>query len=212
MSTPLSQSELDTFRKYFKVDLREIDQETFEKARKKLLLKYHPDRFENESEVAKELAEDKYKEIEALAEKAKPFIGEGAPVAYGDMEDFMRPDAEYGAEGLIIEVITRDKDLKYEIFGSFYRRLEHGDKYPIPKTDAFIRIEDNHRGNAIGFNEFIRMYVSFGRTAEIQRIIDWIYEKIHRKADGLIINKQRIAIDKTEMGRFIRKTTFLAIK
>ncbi|MFK7971843.1 MAG: hypothetical protein AB8F95_15865 [Bacteroidia bacterium] len=208
----LTQSDIDTFRKYFGTEIRSISLEDFDKTRKKLLLKYHPDRFENESDVAKELAEDKYKEIEALCLRVKPFIGdEDASMDYGQMDDFMRPDATFEAEGLIVQVITRDKDLKYEMFGTYYRRLEYGDKYPIPGTDAFIRIESDHKGSAIGFNEFIRMYLSFGQGADIQVIIDWLFEKIQHKANGLIINKTRIKIDKIEMGRFIRKTTFLQL-
>lgn len=123
----------------------------------------------------------------------------------------MDTTAQYSFEGMYIEVITRDKDLKYHLFGASYRWLEAGDKYKIPKTQAHIRIEANYRGNVIGFNEAIKMYLTFGVNDSISEIVEWLYKGIEGKATSLLIGKNIVKIDVNEMSYYIRKKSFLQL-
>ncbi|MEZ4688458.1 MAG: hypothetical protein R3B47_21070 [Bacteroidia bacterium] len=210
----LSPEENQSFIKHFDIPLEEIAPEDFEKKKKRLTLRLHPDQKDaHEDEEYAAFINERFVKFKALCEKAEAYLykKERGIADYGSDEAYLREDAVYSADGLPVEVITRDKNLKYEMFGSRYRWLERGEKYPIPKTDAFIRIEEDHRGAGVGFNEYIKMYLSFGSTRNLEPIIDWLFDKIKDKANGLIIQGSRIDIDKFQMGIFIRKTTFLQL-
>jgi hypothetical protein len=210
----LSKQEAQSFIKYFETPLEEISSDDFEKKKKKLKLKLHPDQKDaHEDEEYADFINNRFVKFQGLCEKGEAYLynkKEGI-AAYGSEEAFLQDDAVYSADGLPIQVITRDKNLKYHMFGSRYRWLERGEKYPIPKTDAFIRIEEDYRGSGVGFSEYIKMYLSFGNTQNLEPIIDWLYDRIKDKATGLIIKGKRIDIDKFQMGIFIKKSTFLQL-
>ena len=210
----LSKEETRSFIKHFEIPLEEISPEDYEKKKRKLRLKLHPDQKDaHDDEEYAEFINNRFVQFQSLCEKAEAYLykKEEGISQYGIEEAYLREDAVYSADGLPIEVITRDKNLKYEMFGSRYRWLERGEKYPIPQTDAFIRIEQDYRGSGVGFSEYIKMYLSFGTTQNLEPIIDWLFDKIKEKANGLIIQGNRIDIDKFQMGIFIKKTTFLQL-
>ncbi len=214
---PLSTQELNKFQKYFGEPLEKINPDDFKKKRRELQVKYHPDKFEkHDDELVKEMALEKYQEIESLSERAKVYLdnkhktGSATPSANGN--DFLNPDAQYSVEGLFIEIITQDKKLKYDMFGRYYKWLEIGDAYKIPNTNAAITIQGNYKGRSVGFNEAIKIYLSFGIHDSIPEIIDWLYSRIVDRAKSLIIDKTVVAIDRNEMSLYIKKRTFLQLK
>jgi hypothetical protein len=161
------------------------------------------------------MAVEKFQQIEALCNKAKYYL-ENKFTSTGNSEDedssFLDASAQFSFDGMSIDIITSDKDLKYHLFGTSYRWLEQGDKFKIPKTEAYIRIEADYRGNAVGFKETIKMFLTFGINDSVKEINEWLYNKIEGRASSLIIEKNIVPIDLNEMNYFIRKKSFLKLE
>jgi len=209
---PLTSTEQSEFKKYFGVGIETIEIEELNKIRRQLQSKYHPDNFEKRGDATiREMAVEKFQHIEALCNKVKYWLENklGNSGSKDADKDFLHAGAQYAYEGMYIEIITRDKDLKYHLFGSAYRWLEAGETYKIPKTQARITIKANYSGNAIGFNEAIKMYLSFTVHDSISEIVEWLYRGIAGKATSLIIEKNVVKIDLDEMNFYIRKKSFL---
>lgn len=207
----LSPEEKKEIQEIFGKSLESLDLETFEKLHKEQRLKYHPDKFEQyDDEVVKELANRRFQRIEALAEKVKPLL-KGDKQVTSPQEDIFQEDAQFAFEGMKIEIITKDKDLKYRLFGTRYRWLERGDKFKVPNTEAKIIMDEGHRGNRIGFNETIRMYLSFTESDSLFEITKWLFQSIAGQADALIIQGKRIPVDLQEMMTYIMRKSFLRL-
>ena len=211
MITPEEKKEI---QEIFGKSLETLDLETFEQLHKEQRMKYHPDKFEKyEDEVVKELANRRFQRIEALAEKVKPFLkGESKLKMPQGEEDIFSEDAQFAFDGMKIEIITKNKDLKYLLFGSRYRWLERGDKFKVPNTNAKIIIDEGHSGNLIGFTETIRMYLSFTESDSLFEITKWLYERIAGEADALIIQGRRIPVDFQEMTTYIMRKSMLRLE
>ncbi|MEM1001010.1 MAG: hypothetical protein AAGN35_28405 [Bacteroidota bacterium] len=216
MKAQLSQEDIAEIKELFGTELQGLDPEAFDRLHKELRQKYHPDKFERyDDEVVREMAKDKFQRIEKLAEKVKAhFAGEStiAAPAYGSGTNYADEDAIFGFDDMKIEIMTRDKDLKYKLFGTFLRWLERGDKFKIPKTNAKITIDQDHRGNRVGFVEAIRIYLTFTAEDPIETIIDWLYERLNGRADALIIEGKRLPVEKLALAAYIRQKAFLGLK
>lgn len=204
-----TQTERDAIQKYYGQPLEELRPENFHKIRKQLLAKYHPDNFEKfEDETIREMATERFQLIEQLNEKIALYFAGKLPAP----EDVVfHPNAEFAFDKLKIEVITSDKDLKYHLFGTFYRWLVYGDKYKIPNTKASIIIDEDHRGASIGYRETIRMYLTFDTGDSVEDIVSWLFGKIEGRASSLLIHGDMVAIEYEAILRAIKKTTFLQI-
>ena len=110
-----------------------------------------------------------------------------------------------------LEVVTADKDLKYHLFGTAYRWLAWGDKFKLPGTQAYIIIDEDHRGVRIGYRETIRMYLTFGPDDDLEKIIDWLYGKLAGRATSLLVEGTSIPVDRDLLARHIRRTAFREI-
>ena len=208
----ITHAEREAIKKYWGKSLESLHPDEFQKTRKHLRAKYHPDNFEKfEDETVREMATERFQNIEALAKKLEAyFAGTLRPKKLEDQA--FHPKAQFAFDQMKIEVITSDKDLKYHLFGTSYRWLINGDRYKIPNTkDAYIIIDDDHRGMSIGFREAIRMYVTFGIDDAVEDIVDWLYERIKERATSLLIQGETIPVDRNEMMRKIKKTSFLQI-
>lgn len=124
----------------------------------------------------------------------------------------MNAHAVFAANKLKIEVVTTDKDLKYQLFGTHYRWLQFGDKYKIPDTQASIVMDEDHQGRSIGYQESIRMYLTFGENESIDKVVEWLYPRIKEKAKSLLIAGNRIEIEPFNIFYAIRKLAFLRIE
>lgn len=212
-----TEKELAEISKYFGVNLKDLDSENFKTLRNQLRSKYHPDKFEKyEDDTVREMAKERFQEIERLSEKIKDYLERGGKFPENTVRDskeqFLHPRATYGFEAMQIDIRTGDKDMKYHLFGTQYRWLEMGEKFKIPGTNAYVIIEADHRGRSIGYTETVRIFLTFGAHDSIETIIDWLYYKIIGRASSLIIEGNVIPIDKAEMSIFIRRTSFLQIE
>lgn len=204
-------SDEDAIQKYYGCPLDQLRPEDFHKTRKQLLAKYHPDNFEKfEDETIREMATDRFQIIEQLNKKIElHFAGKLNPSSR--KERAFHPEAQYAFDQLKIELITSDKDLKYHLFGTFYRWLVYGDKFKIPDTKASIIIDEDHQGASIGYRESIRMYLTFDTHDPVETIVDWLFGKIEGRASSLLIHGDVVAVDYDAILRSIKQTTFLQI-
>ncbi len=209
--SPISTTEKEEIRKYFGKGLEEMDSEEFKQLHKTLRAKFHPDNFEKfEDDTVKEMATERFQAIERLAERMAAFYNGKTRIIQAQAGDF-GPGAQFAFEKMKIEVITSDKDLKYHLFGTAYRWLLYGDKFKIPGTQAFIIIDEDHRGSSIGYRETIRMYVTFGVNDATEDIVAWLYDRIQGRASSLIIHGEIVKIDPMSMLHAIKKTAILEI-
>lgn len=208
----ISETERKEIEDLFGMALEKMNMEDFESKLKSLRQKYHPDKFEKyEDEVVKEMASQRFKQVEKLAGKIRTHIQQGSHKAV-QSDDFMHPLAKYAYDNMKIEILTKDKDLKYKLFKTGYRWLERGDRYKIPGTAASLIMEEDHRGMGIGFVESVKLYLSFGKTDVLEDVIRWLYERIEGHASGLIIEGKRIKVDFLQMVQAIKKQSFVGIE
>lgn len=176
-----------------------LDAESFRKSLRELRIKYHPDNFEKYGdETVRQLATDRFQRIENYAEKLENlFKGERslAPVEKPNTANpIFHPKARFASNELKIEIRTADKDLKYHLFGAFYRWLKMGDKFKIPNTKAELITDEDHLGRSIGFTESIRLWLTFNEADTPEAIIGWLFERIEGRADSLLIENELIPI------------------
>lgn len=212
-----SEKDKAAIEKYFGVRLEELDTEQLKKIHRELRAKYHPDNFEKfEDETVREMATERFQLIEDLAVKIETYLsGKSANAGFSKNasgEDFMNAHAVFAANKLKIEVITTDKDLKYHLFGASYRWLQFGDKFKIPDTQASIIIDEDHQGRSIGYQESIRMYLTFDEHEAIEKVVEWLYPRIKDQAKSLLIAGNRVEIEPFNIFYAIRKLAFLRIE
>lgn len=212
-----SEKDKAAIEKYFGVRLEELDAEQLKKIHRELRAKYHPDNFEKfEDETVREMATERFQLIEDLAIKIETYLsGKSANAGFSNNasgEDFMNAHAVFAANKLKIEVITTDKDLKYHLFGASYRWLQFGDKFKIPDTQASIIMDEDHQGRSIGYQESIRMYLTFDENESIEKVVEWLYPRIKDQAKSLLIAGNRVEIEPFNIFYAIRKLAFLRIE
>ncbi|HKK75698.1 MAG TPA: hypothetical protein VJ953_11545 [Saprospiraceae bacterium] len=208
----ISSSEREAIQKYWEKPLADLHPEEFKNTHKRLRAKYHPDNFAKfEDETVLEMAKERFQLIESLARKLNALFKDQLPTDKIKHDDFQSA-AQFAFDKMKIEVISREKELKYHLFGKRYRWLVYGDTFKIPNTKgAYLVIDDDHRGRSIGFRETIRMYITFDVADSVEDIVDWLFLKIQNGADSLIIEGESIPVDRNEMIRKIRKTSYLEL-
>ncbi len=214
-TTTFSSQEREEIRKLFGVPLEEMDNALFKKLRKELRAKYHPDNFEHfANEAVKEMATEKFQQIESLSERIGAFLDGSLPqraVTDEKAHDYWHPDALFAGKKIKIEILTSDKDLKYHLFGTQYRWLEFGDRFKIPATKASITIDEGHRGRRVGFQESIRMYLTFDEHDSIEEIVGWLFGKIEGRLNTLLVAGETVLVEQVAIENAIKKETYLRI-
>ena len=215
MDITITASDKQHIQKYFGSSLEELTYTDFQQKHKQLRVKYHPDNFAKfDDETIHEMATERFQLIEQLAEKLKAFFEEKQKVTIAEKESETETTIvqnRYAYDDLKFEIITRNKDLKYHLFGKFYRRLSWGDRYQIPNTAASLIIDNNHVGNSIGFNETIVFYLSFAASESVHDIAEWLYKNIVGQATSLLISKEWTPINLLAIRRAIERKTILEI-
>ena len=107
--------------------------------------------------------------------------------------------------------MTSDKELKYHLFGTRYRFLEYGDEYTVPNTKASITIDASYRGSGIGYNESIKMYLTFSENDSLEVVIKWLYDKIQQRANSVIVESIVCKIDYDDIIKAIQNKTMMRI-
>jgi hypothetical protein len=211
MEKAINNTEQQLIEKYFGVRLEVLTPEEFKKGRKQLMAKYHPDNFQKfEDETIQEMATERFQEIQAISEKIDHYFNGKITIS---LEDRIRQkEAIFAFDRLRIEIITGDKDLKYDMFGTYYRWLILGDKFKIPNSDAFLVMDENYRGHQIGFVETIKVFLTFGVKDSTEDIVAWFFKTIEGRAKSLIIAGKKIPVDYDSMLMAIRRRALLELK
>ena len=207
-----TKDERDKVTEYFGKIPEELTAEEFEQKHRELRAKYHPDKFEKYSDdVVRMLASEKFKEIELLADKIQKYF-----LAKKNFETTERKDGEnqpkYAYNELKIEIVTKEKDLKYYLFGTHYRWLERGDKYKIKGTNASIIIDANYANRSIGFNESIKMYLTFSETDSLEIIMGWLFHQISGYSTLVILEGKPVKVDFEELLSAVKSKTILRLR
>ncbi len=213
----LSEKDKENVQKYFEVPFTALNAEVFKQKLKELRSKYHPDKFEKFADATVlEMATERFQVIQTLAEKLESyFTGKAVHPNHGKKSDekaFMNPYATFAANKFKIEIITPNKDLKYQLFGSSYRWLTFGDSFKIPNTKAHLIIDEDHRGRRIGYQESIRMYLTFDEETPIESIVEWLYPHIKDQDCTILIDDEKTAVELSQIVYAMRKKAFVRIR
>lgn len=208
MNAAITPEDRAAIHKYFGKPLEELAEEEFKAALRQLRTKYHPDNFEKfEDETVREMATDRFQQLERLAEKLRAHYKRNA--GFQPEQPAERSEARYAFDDMKIEINTHDKDLKYHLFGTSYRWLVYGDRFKIPDSGGSIIIDEDHQGHRIGFRESIRLYLTFSPADNTEAIVDWLYERIKGRASSLLIEGQVVPIDRGAILGAVRKVSLL---
>ncbi|MEM9847138.1 MAG: hypothetical protein AAF847_04560 [Bacteroidota bacterium] len=215
-ATHITKQDQSDILKYFGLPLEELDEPTFKRIQKELRSKYHPDRFEKfEDDTIREMATERFQLIEKLSAKVAAYLTsppDAIPTASSDYQDIFHHNARFQAKKLKVEIRTADKTLKFALFGKRnYKWLRYGERFKIPETSTYIVIDEDHYGSKIGYQESIRMYLSFGEEQATEDVANWIYDNIKDRADILLIAGEKVMIDAYQILLAIRQQTFLRI-
>ncbi|HEX2618417.1 MAG TPA: hypothetical protein VHL57_12800 [Flavobacteriales bacterium] len=169
--------------------------------------KYHPDRFGYlKDEALDKLLHDVYVDVQARLRRVE------AELLRAGME---LPDGHVAkgrtisVEALRIEVVTQDKELKYRLFRTRYLSLDEGRRIPIPGTGAFLVATSDSNGREIGFQESIRMFLTYHPTDPLKDIVIWLYLGIAGHVRSLWIDGERVEVDPEVMYSAIAKRSLL---
>lgn len=198
---PFTEQERLEIRETFGALPEHLDAETFRKTLRELRARFHPDNFEKfGDDTVRQLATERFQRIERLAEKIDAWLsGKLQPALPGPSapdtdQRIFDPRARFAYREMKIEIRTGDKDLKYHLFGTFYRWLTLGDRFKIPDTQAFLIADEEHLGRRIGFVESIRVYLTFEENDSVEVITRWLFSKIEGRADALLIEGELVPI------------------
>lgn len=219
---PFTDQEKEEIRELFGALPEHLNPEDFKKTLRDLRAKYHPDNFEKFGDsTVRQLATERFQRIERLAEKMEDwFSGKkmtdspGPASPYGGHAADPRvfdPRARFAYREMKIEIRTGDKDLKYHLFGTFYRWLTLGERFKIPDSKAFLIADEQHLGRSIGFVESIRVYLTFEEDDSVADITRWLYEKIAGRADALLIEGELVPIDYESMLLAVKRRSFRSL-
>lgn len=194
-----SEQERQEIRELFGARPEVLTPETFRKTLRDLRAKYHPDNFEKfGDDTVRQLATERFQRIERLAEKIETWLSDGLVKnehpATANEERISDPQARFAFNEMKIEIRTGDKDLKYHLFGTFYRWLTLGERFKIPGTNAFLIADEEYVGRNIGFVESIRVYLTFEEDDSVETIVSWFFDKIAGCADALLIEGEVVPI------------------
>ncbi len=198
--SPFTEQERQEIREHFGTLPEQLDAEAFRKTLRELRAKYHPDNFEKfGDDTVRQLATERFQRIERLAEKIENWLSgvskNNQEPTTNHQERIHDPLARFAYKEMKIEIRTSDKDLKYHLFGTFYRWLMMGDRFKIPDTGAFLIADEDYRGRNIGFAEFIRVYLTFEESDSVETIAHWFFSKIEGRADALLIEGELVPIE-----------------
>lgn len=193
----------------------QLTEEKFRTALRDLRTRFHPDNFEKfGDETVRQMATERFQRIQRLAEKIETWLKEQSGLAKTERppdnitDIFRQPGARFAYREMKIEIRTSDKDLKYKLFGTFYRWLTMGERFKIPDTQAYLIADEDHAGRSIGFRETIRVYLTFEETDPVETIVGWLYPRIAGQADALLIEGEIIPIEYDAILQEIKRRSF----
>ncbi|MEZ4824736.1 MAG: J domain-containing protein [Bacteroidia bacterium] len=208
----LTPEDLSNVKKYFGLDLETLSEESLKEAHKNARKKYHPDNFTKfEDETVIEMAKDRFQQIEILATRLEDYLKNRKQLdEWQKQEGKPGGKVQYATEGIRIDIMTSDKNLKYQLFRT--RIIYKGDYAVIPGTQArLISLLDFSSVAATGFRESIKVLLAFGTEDSISDIVQWLFSRISGKTSSFVIEGKVVRIDPYEIRKAIEKNTILEL-
>ncbi|MCI4667177.1 MAG: hypothetical protein MRZ79_03385 [Bacteroidia bacterium] len=205
MDGRISEEDKSLIIKYFGKALKELDSESFQEALKEAKKTYHPDKFSKyDDELILEMAKERFQQIQQLEVKVSNYLkvkenmGEDTLVAEDDS-----PEKGYYTDGIMIDIMTTDKHLKYRLFNSPI--IDRGDKAIIKGTNArLVALEDYSPRVSAGFRDNIKIKLIFGLEDSVYEIANWIFKHISGKTSSFVIENKLVKITPGEILNAIR--------
>ncbi|MEM7370467.1 MAG: hypothetical protein AAF587_17790 [Bacteroidota bacterium] len=212
MNQRLSPEDMQLVLKLFGTDLKGLTQEKFKELLKEARKKYHPDKFSKfEDEVVQEMAKERFQQIEILAGKITEYLETRKSLDEDPLPpETIDPTIVYVSKGMKIDIMTRERMLKYQLFGR--RIIYRGDKVKIPGTKAsLVALEDYSPRIQAGFRDNIKVLLMFGETSDVREIVHWLFRHINGRTSSFVIEGKLIKVDPYEMLKAIRMESRLEL-
>ena len=100
-----------------------------------------------------------------------------------------------------LEIYTYDKSLLYDILG----RASDSRSVTIP-GNATLTYKVSTMRLADGLPEIINFAMTFGSGIATGLISNWIYDKLTRRTEKILINRKEVYLDKEEIKRILEET------
>ncbi|MEM7660042.1 MAG: hypothetical protein AAF399_28285 [Bacteroidota bacterium] len=209
----LQPEELPLVKKYFGKELKELDQEGFKEVLRAAKKKYHPDNFAKfEDDTVLEMAKERFQQLQQLGAKIEEYLSTKALV--GEEPELEATEAEpgvvYVSEGIKVDIMTRDKTLKYQLFGR--RIIYRGDSTNIPNTKAkIVALEDYSPRIQTGFRDNVKILLAFGESEDVRDIVGWLFSHISGRTSSFVIEGKVVKVDPYEILKAIQKESRLEL-
>lgn len=192
MSQSLHPDDLPLIRKFFGADLTDLDAADFRERLKAARKKYHPDNFTHlGDETVLEMAKDRFQQIEALAARVSAHF-EAQDARDAALAE-TGPRIVYASDGLKIDIMTRDKALKYQLFGTAL--IFRGDQRSLPGTGArLIALEDYSPRVTSGFRDNVKVHLAFGPDTPLEDVVAWLYAHISGRTSTFVIEGKVVPV------------------
>lgn len=204
MNDRITEEDKVAIQKLFGKPLQELTAENFKEIQKEARKKYHPDKFtQYEDDLVQEMAKERFQQIEILGQKITQYLEvRGGVEEEPDMDE--ESQMGYVAEGIHIDIMTGDMQLKYRLFSQ--RIIYRGDKIKIPGTQAkLIALEDYSPRASAGFRDNIKVQLKFGTDDNVNTVVQWIFRHISGVTSSFVIEGQVVKITPLDILRAIKK-------
>ncbi|MEO0898449.1 MAG: hypothetical protein AAFY71_18700 [Bacteroidota bacterium] len=159
------------------------------------------------------MAKERFQAIQMLGKKVNNYLkltAEFGEEGEGDLSDDQLPDTGYYTEGIRIDIMTTDMQLKNKIFRQAY--IYRGDKVTIPGTKAKLyALADYSARASAGFRDNIKVQLKFGVEDSIYAIAEWIFKHISGRTTSFVIENKVVNITPGEILHAIRGEALLEL-
>jgi hypothetical protein len=207
----LTDQDRDRVQKYFGKELAEITADNFKALKKEAQHKYHPDKFAHlDDEVVLEMAKDRFQEIEQLSQKLEAYLSGEASAAPAATPPEEEVGVSYRSDGMDLEIMTSDADLKFRLFRSRY--IQRGDEVRIRGTQARLVSLADYGSRSAGFRENIKLRLAFGPENNLSDIVAWLFRHISGVTSNFVIEGKIVPIEPYAILQAIRRESIRELK
>jgi hypothetical protein len=207
----ITDQERERIQKYFGKELAEINADNFKGLKKEAQRKYHPDNFAHfDDETVLEMAKDRFQEIERLSQKLEAYLNGNASAAPMVADPAADPNVAYRSDGMDLEIMTSDADLKFRLFRSRY--IRRGDEVRIRGTKAKLISLADYGNRSAGFRENIKLRLAFGPENDLSQIVAWLFRHISGVTSNFVIEGKVVPIEPYEILKAVRREAVKELK
>lgn len=213
MSRPVfSLAERELIERYFGCSLEALADADYKKLSRQLLARFHPDAYAAQGPEVVERMTEQFQELQALVQKVRLYFA--ADVREDELDERIRdPEARFAYQRMYFEVLTSHKGFKYLIMRTRFAQLERGDRVRIPQSSAFLVVNEDYQGIAVGFQESVKMYLTFHPDDPVEQVVWWLFLHLMLFGIGnLRIEGQRVPVEYEEMLRAVKRKSLLRLE